>query len=115
MLIPSDALPHFENEIYLPMVLTILAKDRQIIEKGNFKLSAPYLKLIDRAIEAVQKEMKETSDYLRSNKMKLVRGTMDDTFTSYTFLFSGREESRRYLNVRLKNRTEELIELYLMK
>ncbi|MFS0689403.1 hypothetical protein AB1K89_09180 [Sporosarcina sp. 179-K 8C2 HS] len=115
MLIPSDALPHFENAIYLPMVLTILAKDRQLVEKGSFKLASPYMKVIDRAIEAVQKDMKESADYLRERKYKLLRGTVDDTFTSYTFLYCGREEQRRYLNVRLKNRTEELMELYLMK
>lgn len=112
MLIPSEALPYFENQIYLPMMLTILAKDRQTIEKGSFKLQAPYLKLIDRAIEAVQKEMKETSDFLRVNKMKLIKGDSDDTFTTYIFIYGGYEDSRRYLNVRLKNRTEELLEIY---
>lgn len=115
MLIPAEALPHFENQIYLPMMLTILAKDRRTIEKGSFKLQSPYLKLIDRAIESIQKEMKETADFLRSNKMKLIKGNSDDTFTAYIFIYGGYEDSRRYLNVRLKNRTAELIELYLMK
>lgn len=115
MLIPTDALPYFENAIYLPMMLTILAKDRATIERADFKLPSPYLKLIDRAIERVQVEMKETADYLRTNKIKLLKGNSDDTFTTYIFIYGGYEDSRRYLNVRLKNRTEELIELYLMK
>lgn len=115
MLIPSEALPHFENQIYLPMMLTVLSKDRETVERIGFKLPAPYLKAIDRAIAAIQVEMKETADYLRDNKFKLLRGSVDDTFTEYIFLYHGREERRRYLNVRLKNRTEELIELYLMK
>ncbi|WP_339250315.1 hypothetical protein NSQ43_11475 [Sporosarcina sp. FSL W8-0480] len=113
MLIPQEALPHFENMIYLPMVLTILAKDQQTFETGIFKLQAPYIKLTNHAINAVQTEMKESSDYLRQNKMKLLRGDMGDMFTTYIFLYHGREEQRRYLNVRLKNRTEELLELYL--
>lgn len=115
MLIPAEALPYFENQIYLPMMLTILSKDRATVERSGFKLPAPYLKVIDRAIEAVQKEMKETADYLRANKMKLLKGDSDDTFTTFIFLYGGYEDKRRYLNVRLKNRTEELIELYLMK
>lgn len=115
MLIPNEALPYFENQIYLPMMLTILSKDRVTIEKSSFKLPDPYLKLIDRAIHAVQMEMKETSDYLRINKMKLIKGETEDTFTTYIFIYGGYEDSRRYLNVRLKNRTEELLELYLMK
>lgn len=115
MLIPADALPHFENQIYLPMVLTILSKDREAFERIGVKLPGPYLKAIDRAITTVQSEMKETGDYLRTNKMKLIRGSVDDTFTEYIFLYHGREERRRYLNLRLKNRTEELLELYLMR
>ena len=115
MLIPSEALPHFENQIYLPMMLTILSKDRETFERIGVKFPGPYIKAIDRAIEAVQAEMKETSDYLRANKMKLIRDRVDDTFTEYIFLYSGREQKRRYLNVRLKNRTEELLELYLMR
>ncbi|WP_317945663.1 hypothetical protein [Sporosarcina saromensis] len=45
--------------------------------------------------------------------MKLLRRAVDDTFTAYIFLYHGRENQRRYLNVQLKNRTEELLELFL--
>ena len=114
-LIPQDALPYFENMIYFPMMLTILAKDREAVERIGFKLPGPYIKQIDRAIEAIQKEMKETADFLRVNKMKLIKGESDDTFTNFIFIYGGYETSRRYLNVRLKNRTEELIDLYLTK
>lgn len=115
MLIPTEALPYFENQIYFPMMLTVLSKDRERIERVGFKLPGPYIRAIDRAVAAVQKEMKETADYLRANKMKLIKSDSDDTFTRYIFLYGGYEDSRRYLNVRLKNRTEELIDLYLMK
>lgn len=42
-LIPEEAIPYFENMIYLPMVLTILEKDRTIFEKAPFKLKRPYI------------------------------------------------------------------------
>lgn len=115
MMIPAEALPYFENQIYLPMMLTVLSNDRTAVEKGSFKLPGPYLRKIDRAIAEVQKEMKETADFLRANKMKLIKSDSDDTFTAFIFLYGGYEDRRRYLNARLKNRTEELIELYLMK
>jgi len=47
--------------------------------------------------------------------MKLLRVGLDDTTTEYTFFYGGYEQNRRYLNVRLRNRTEELLEVYLMK
>lgn len=94
------------------MLITILEQDRVAIEKGPFKLIGPYLNLIDKAINQIQKESKQTHDYLSRNKMRLIKGKSDDTFTEYIFVHGGYEDSRRYLNVRLKNRTEELINIY---
>ncbi|MBD7984390.1 hypothetical protein H9649_07355 [Sporosarcina sp. Sa2YVA2] len=99
--------------IYLPMLLTILSNDREIVENGSYKIKGPYLKLIDQAIDRVQIEIKTTQDYMRSNKLKLIKGKTEDTFTTYIFVYHGREDQRRYLNARLKNRTEELLEYFL--
>ena len=112
-LIPEEALPYFENMIYLPMILIVLERDRQEFDKGSFKLKRPYVKIVEEALTIARKELKETSIYLRRNNMKVIRGKMDNTFTEYLFLYGGYEERRRYLNVRLRNRTEELISVYL--
>lgn len=112
-LIPQEALPHFENMIYLPMLVIIFERDRHSFEKGPFKLKGPYVKLIDQANKLVQAELKDTSIYLRRHNMKLIRSQVDDTFTEYVFIYGGYEEHRRYLNVRLRNRTEELLSVYL--
>jgi hypothetical protein len=113
-LIPADSLPYFENMIYLPMVLTILERDRESVEKGPFKLKRPYVNMIDQAVKEAQKEFKNTRLYLRQHNMKVIRGNRDDTFTEYVFFYGGYEEHRRYLNVRLRNRVEELLGVYLV-
>ena len=112
-LIPVESLQYFENMIYLPMVLIVLERDRQEFEKGSFKLKRPYVNLVEEALKIARAELKQTSIYLRRNNMKVIRGQTDDTFTEYLFLHGGYEERRRYLNVRLRNRTEELITVYL--
>lgn len=111
-LIPPEALPHFENMIYLPMLITILERDRNLFEKGPFKLKGPYVKLVNQASNFVRIELKDTTIYLRRHNMKVIRGKTDDTFTEYVFMHGGYEEHRRYLNVRLRNRTEELLGVY---
>jgi hypothetical protein len=111
-LIPVEALPYFENMIYLPMVLIILERDLETFEKGPFKLKRPYVQIVEEAVKFARAELKETSIYLRRNNMKVIRGTSDDTFTEYVFIYGGYEDHRRYLNVRLRNRTEELIGVY---
>jgi hypothetical protein len=111
-LIPAEALPYFENMIYLPMLLIILARDRDSFEKGPFKLKGPYVKLVDEAAKAANAELKETKIYLRRHNMKVIRSKTDNTFTEYVFIHGGYEDHRRYLNVRLRNRTEELLGIY---
>lgn len=58
-----------------------------------------------------QAELKKTTKYLQRNHMRLICGKMDDSFTEYTFLYIVYEEQRRYLHIRLRNRTEELVNL----
>lgn len=115
MLIPAEHLPHFERSIYLPLVLKVLELDRQTVETSAFKLQRPYIKLIDAAIKAVQTDLKETKAYMRENSLKITRDNNDATTTDYTFFYGGYSQLRRYLNVRLRNRTEEQLEMYLMK
>lgn len=111
-LIPQEDIMHFENMIYLPMVLIVLERDRALFENGSFKLKRPYLDLVEGAIQQVQKELKETKIHMRKRQMKVMRGAGDDTFTEYVFYHGGYEDHRRYLNLRLRNRVEELIRLY---
>lgn len=111
-LIPPEAFPQVERMIYLPMVLIILEKDRKIVENGEFKLKRPYIKLVDEVIKTAQAELREARNYLQRRNIKVIRGKVDDTFTEYVFLHGGYEEQRRYLNVRLRNRTEELLTAY---
>ena len=114
-LISAEALPHFENCIYLPMLLTILQRDRQLVQQVPFKLKSPYINLIDETMNAVSADLQVTLMYLQRNEMKVVRRSTDALFTEYLFVHKGYEDSRRYLNARLRNRSEELLNLYIRK
>lgn len=111
-LIPTEALPYFENKIYLPMILIILERDREVVENSSLKLKRPYIKVVDEAMKFARAELKKTTIYLRRHNMQVIRGKTDDTFTEYVFYHGGYEDHRRYLNVRLRNRTEELLTIY---
>lgn len=111
-LIKQEEIIHFENMIYLPMVLIVLERDRALIEQTPFKLKRPYLELVEEAVKRVERELKETKAHMRKHHMKCLRGAGDDTFTEYIFYHGGYEDHRRYLNLRLRNRVEELIRAY---
>ncbi|ANU18929.1 hypothetical protein BBI15_01135 [Planococcus plakortidis] len=104
----------FEKRVQLPMVLLILERDREWIRKSPFKLKAPYIELLDRAIGRARADLAETIEWMRANGMKVRRGKKDDNFSEYVFCHGGYEDHRRYLNIRLKNAVEELLRLYLV-
>jgi len=114
-LIPAEALSYFENMIYLPMIISILERDREVIETSSFKLKGPYIYIVETTLKTVRDELKEIKNYARSNNMKMIKRGKDCTFTEYAFIHNGYEDKRRYMNIRLRNRTEELIGLYFAK
>ena len=111
-LIPGEALPYFEKMIYLPMIISILERDREVIESSSFKLKGPYIYIVENTLSNVRAELKETNNYARRKNMKVIKRGNDGTFTEYAFIHGGYEDSRRYMNIRLRNRTEELIASY---
>jgi len=114
-MIPAESLPFFEQMIYLPMVIVVLEKNRLALEQGEFKLRRPYIDVTNKAIKLVQSDLKEAKQYMKEHNLKILKGATDEIATTYTFYHGGYETDRRYLNVRLRNRTEELLEMYLVK
>lgn len=111
-LIPTDALNHFENAIYLPMLIQILERDLILINDGPIKLKRPYVHIIESALKIIRQELKDTNAFLKRSNMRLLRGSTDELFTEYIFAHGGYADARRYLNYRLKHRSEELIGMY---
>lgn len=114
-MVPNEALPHFENMIYLPMLLTILTRDKEAIESSTVKFIRPYISMIDNSLNHVQKDLRHSHEYLRQNKMRFLKGKADDMFTEYIFFHQGYEDTRRYLNHRLRNHSEVLLGGYLSR
>ena len=67
------------------------------------------MKLINETLKSIQVGLEKTSIYLNRNNMKVIKGKTDVTFTDYVFIYKGYQDHRKYLNVRLRNRTEELM------
>lgn len=113
--IPIEAVPHLESAIYLPMLLIVLEKDYELIEKGPFKLKRPYVHLIEEAKKLAENDLKNTKNYLKKHYLKVIQGKRDELFTEYYFHYKNILEVRRYSNIRLRNRVEDLLNHYLTK
>ena len=97
------------------MLLVVLERDRMALKIGEFRFTGPYEKLIEQAEKRVKENLKQTNSPFRRENMKLIKVGSDGDFTEYQFVYGGHQENRRYSNFRLRNRTEELLEYYLMK
>lgn len=113
--IPLEDRNIMEKAIYLPMVLTILARDIQVVKASPFKLQQPYLLLIDETMKQVQLELKKVNHYMRLHKLKVEESRRDESFTLFLFLYKGYEEYHNYFNPRIRNKVQELLEYYFIK
>lgn len=112
-LLTNTDIQHFEEMIYLPMLLTILERDAEAVEEIPFKFKSPYLLVIKRASDQIHKQLEQTHIYFREHRLQLIKGGNDGTFATYTFVEGVNEYERKYMNYRLRNRSEELLSEYL--
>lgn len=113
--IPMEQIQYLEFAIYLPMLIVVLDKDHEQIEKGEFKLKRPYVHLIEEARKIVMEDLKKTKAYMKKCKLKVIQGQRDELFTEYQFHYNQLVDKRRYSNIRLRNQVELLLNQYLTK
>ena len=113
--IPTHERDIIEQAIYLPMLITVLNRDLQVVEKSPFKFKEPYQELIEDTIKTIQMELAGVKQFLYKNKIKVQRLKSDEAFTMYIFLYKGYEEHHNYFNPRLRNRVKELMSYYLFE
>lgn len=112
--IRAEELIYFENQLYLPMLMKVLEKDVEQINKQPLKLKRPYLKIVESAIEMIHKDLKASEMYLLRNDMKVFKWGADSDSTTYIFQSRGIEDHRKLLNLEIKNKCEELLGAYLV-
>ncbi|WP_243385794.1 hypothetical protein [Bacillus kexueae] len=113
--IPESIRDVIEQSIYLPMTITVLNLDLQVVEKSPFKLKKPYIHVIEEALKLAQKDLAEAKRSLRKWNVKVLRREQDEAFTLYSFFYKGYEEQHNYFNPRIRNKVSELIEHYLFE
>lgn len=110
--IPKKDKDIIEKAIYLPMVLSVLERDLNMINHCPFKLKEPYIHLIESTIKSIQLELAEVKKYMKNNKIKVYKLKRDRSFTMYAFFYKGYEEHHNYFNPRIRNKVRELMDEY---
>ncbi|WP_144511628.1 hypothetical protein [Bacillus sp. FJAT-22090] len=113
--IRTEDLLYLENKLYLPMIIKVLEKDLDLIDKLPFKLKRPYIKIVEDALKLIRKDLKSAEMYLIRNSMKVFRWERDSESTTYVFLSGGVEDHRRFLNTEIKAKCDLLMAAYLVQ
>jgi len=114
--ITTEDYRYFERKLYLPMLIKILERDIELINKLPFKLRRPYLAIVEKALAMIRKDLKHTEVYLLRRNMRLVIGKPDvNKITECKFISGGIEERRNYSSEEFRSRTEELITEYFSR
>lgn len=114
--ITTEDYRYFESGIFLPMLITILERDIELINKQPFKLRRPYIAIVEKMLAMIRKDLKQTEVYLLRRNMRLVIGKPDaDKITECTFISGGIEERRKYTSEEFRSKSEELVSEYFTK
>ncbi|GGA30881.1 hypothetical protein [Psychrobacillus lasiicapitis] len=110
--IKEKDLMYFENKLYLPMIIKVLEKDLESIDKLPFKLNRPYIKLVEDALKLVHKDLKSADIYLIRKQMQLTKWESTADSTTFAFIYMGTEERHKYLHTEIKTKCEEILYKY---
>ncbi|NMD70892.1 hypothetical protein HHO41_11360 [Bacillus sp. DNRA2] len=113
--IPEQERDLMEKAIYLPMVITVLNRDLNVIDKSPFKLKKPYSVLVEETLKVIQRELAEVKRTMKQEQLKVEEIHRDEAFTMFMFLYKGYEEHHNYFNPRIRNKVQELLEYYLYR
>lgn len=93
------------------MAIKTLEEDLKKVITGNvFKVSEPFIKLQESAIELAQEERQVLKIKMQDHGLKVVRSGRRGDFTVYTFILANQEENRSYYNPAIRKKVKGIIE-----
>ncbi|SDZ59019.1 hypothetical protein SAMN05421736_11982 [Evansella caseinilytica] len=91
-----------ESYILLELARKVLEKDLAKINQSPLKLKDPYIRLLEKTLHHISKELYSIKVSMRSLGLKVQLNNHDDTFSEYTIFFRGYVLTAKYLNAHLK-------------
>ncbi|TMW73348.1 hypothetical protein [Alteribacter natronophilus] len=88
----------------------VLENDLARMEEAPLKLKDPYIRLLERTIHMIGRELSLTKMRMKKIGLKVELNSRDDTFSEYTIFFRGYAMTAKYMNAHLKNQVAETIE-----
>jgi hypothetical protein len=109
----EEDLEAIKRYVIIPMVLTVLQRDKKVIEDSALKTKQPYLSLMDAAMKKAHGEIYDTRVSLRSSRIKIYDEKRTENTIEIKYTFRGYQHTASLLWHIIKNDVESMIQHYL--
>ncbi len=111
---PNEQESHFVKDyIILPFVLTVLDRDKKIIQAAQVKFPRLYLEWMDRVMDAATKDLTEARKGMLKSGINVYEQRRTEKGLDVKYKFKGYHHESSYLWPTLKAFVEKKIEEYL--
>lgn len=109
----EENLQAIKRYVMIPMVLTVLQRDKKVIEESMLKTKGPYLSLMDAAMKKAHGEIYDTRVYLRSKGIKIYQEQRTETTVNIKYTVKGYQHEASLPWHIIKNEVESMMQRYL--
>lgn len=109
----EEDLQAIKRYVMIPMVLTVLQRDKKVIEESTLKTKGPYLALMDSAMKKAHGDIYDTRVFLRSKGIKVYQEHRTDTTVNIKYTLRGYQHEASLPWHIIKNTVESMMQSYL--
>ncbi|MBO1515655.1 hypothetical protein [Metabacillus bambusae] len=111
--ISKDQEELIHNFIVRTYLINVLESDLKTIERANFKLNEPYIKLVEHILKKIRIEIRDMKAEMKKLEMKVEEPFLDNVeFWQYDFYVRGYHGFKRYWDYALKMHCTKLLDMY---
>ncbi|MBP1934876.1 hypothetical protein [Ammoniphilus resinae] len=87
---PTDEeMQAIKRSVIIPMVITVLHRDKKILEESEIKTKGPYIALMESALKKAEKEWYDARRLFRSNGIKVYEEKRTETEVEIKYVIRG--------------------------
>jgi hypothetical protein len=104
-----------KSYLLLPLIITVLERDKKVIATSSFKTKQPYIQLLDKVINRTEQDFIATKKDLYKTNIRIYQQTRTNAGIEFKYLYKGyHHQSMRSWDV-IKYEITETMEAYFLE
>ncbi|KAB8139245.1 hypothetical protein F9U64_01070 [Gracilibacillus oryzae] len=100
--------------LFVDLTLKVIDRDLKMLKESSpFKISEPYITLLERTKKIGTAERKALKKKMYQENIGVVQNKKEESFTYYLFSCKGAKEERSYFNPNIKKKVENILDEWM--